>query len=228
MCNNRTGWLRRGALFLVLLVWCGAALAAGFCVQCGEKLAAEVKFCPDCGHQVGAPLAEKEEAPAVAEALPKEAPEYRSIEEADAYYELAEEERKSVGAFLLPNLKARRYRKALDFYLRILERWPESDKCEHAAYQAARIYESVAFKDYDKAIRYYRTVLAINPESTLDARFQLGRVSEECIRDFQSAAAYYRDCIENARVQDEKEAAADALAELEEEMAKAEERVAQR
>lgn len=207
--------IRRASVLVVCLLWSGYVLAGGFCVQCGEKLRDEVKFCAECGHKVGAPL--KQPAPVKAE-TPKPAPEYESVQEADAFYELAEEKRTSLGARILPHLKKRRYEEALELYRSILEKWPNSDKCEKAAYRIGQIYESIAYKDWNQSIRYYRMVLAINPQTTLDARLAVARVTRDGIQDYAGAAALYQECIKKARVQDEKETAARELADLRERM----------
>jgi tetratricopeptide (TPR) repeat protein len=213
-------WVRFTTLLLAAILWCGALYAA-YCIKCGEKIEKEVRFCPKCGHKVGAPLREVKEP----EVKAREMPSYQSIEEANAYYELAEQERNSAGALLLPVIKHRRYRKALGLYLKILEKWPVSDKCEYAAYRAAQVYESIAVRDYPKAIKYYRMVVEINPATTLDARLQVAQLTEHKLKDYQSARVRYEETIDQARVQDEKEAAARCLKALTEKIKKAEERL---
>ncbi|MBN1257764.1 MAG: zinc-ribbon domain-containing protein [Planctomycetes bacterium] len=217
-------WLRKLTVLIFILLWSGIILADSFCVKCGKKLEDDVKFCPQCGHKVGAPLEKKEE-PEKPKEVVTPIPEYDNIEEANQYYDLAETERKSVGALILPNLKAQRYRKALSLYSKILEKWPNSTKCEMSAYRIAEIYESIAFRDWQAAIRYYRMVLAINPETTLDARFQIARITENGINDYEEAMVLYKDCVENARVQKEKEKATKAMKKLEEKIKKSEEKL---
>lgn len=207
MQMRSASWL----VFLAAFLWGGWLWAASYCAKCGQKLEETMRFCPACGQKVAA--AGKAPKPA-ASPPPRTAPVYESIEEANNYYALAEKERKSIGAVFLPHLKQRRYAKALELYLKILEKWPNSDKCELAAYWSGAIYESSAYRDYNKAVHYYRTVVAINPETTLDARYQIAAVTEERIQDYASAITLYEECVENARVQEEKEKAAKALASL--------------
>ncbi len=194
---------------MVFIFSVNLALAA-FCVKCGTKLKENVKFCPDCGHRLGAPLNEDTKV----RAKPKPVPVYEDIEEANAYFDLAEKEEDSVGAFLLPHIKKRRYEKALNLYKKILEKWPNSNKCEYAAYNIANIYESYAYKKYDKAIDYYKMVIDINPQTVLDTRLKIATVTEDKIHDFEGAIPLYEETIADARVQDEKEKAAKRLKRL--------------
>jgi tetratricopeptide (TPR) repeat protein len=214
-------YFRKLSVFMLTILFCGSLFAA-FCAKCGKKIGDDAKFCRFCGHKVGTPVKPKKVKP---KPKPKPAPVYESIEEANNYFELAEKEKSSIGALILPNIKRKRYSKALSLYLKILEKWPNSDKCEASAYKAAEIYESVAFKKWNKAIHYYNMVIEINPETTMDARLRIAKVTEDDIHDYKSAVALYEDTIANARVQSEKLEAAASLKKLKEKMKREEEKI---
>ncbi|MHC4870501.1 MAG: zinc-ribbon domain-containing protein [Planctomycetota bacterium] len=208
-------------LALLIIILSANNCFAAFCIKCGVKLKKDIKFCPKCGHKFGAPLYEKEEKTV----KPKPVPVFENIEDANAYFDLAEKERASIGALLLPHVKRRRYEKSLNLYLKILEKWPNSDKCEASAYHIASIYGSSAFKQYDKAIRYFRMVVDINPETTMDSRLRIAKITEDKIHDFNGAIPLYEDVIANARVQDEKEKAAKELRGLRERIEKSQDKI---
>jgi tetratricopeptide (TPR) repeat protein len=199
-----------------------SAVWAAFCIKCGKKMLDEAKFCPACGHQAGKLLEPK---PKKAPPKPKKAPSFQAIEEANNYFELAEKERNSTGAFVLPFVKRKRYQRALELYLTILKKWPASDKCEASAYRAGQVYESISHTNWDQAIKHYRMVVQINPDTTMDARYRIARITEKKILDYSRAQLMYEDCIANARVQTEKEKAAKALRKLKEKNEKAQNRL---
>ena len=58
----------------------------------------------------------------------------------------------------------------------LLSDHPQSDKISDAAYQLGDLYESKAFKQYDRAAHYFERCFEWNPKTQFDARLRAARL----------------------------------------------------
>jgi TolA-binding protein len=87
---------------------------------------------------------------------------------------------------------------------KLLSNYPLSDKIDEAAYLLGDVYESKAFKQYDRAARYYERCFQWNPKTRSDARLRAAHLYEK--NDRARAIEIYREVttteIDDARVQE--------------------------
>jgi len=81
-----------------------------------------------------------------------------------------------------------------EIYLReILEKYPSSDKIADVAYQLGDIYESRAFKQYDRAARYFERSFQWVKGSRTDARLRAAVLYDRHLNERAKAIDLYRE-----------------------------------
>lgn len=79
----------------------------------------------------------------------------------------------------------------------ILEKYPNSDKIPEVAYQLAEMYESRAYRQYDRAARYYERSFQWARGSRTDARLKAAILYDRQLNERSKAIALYRDVMEH-------------------------------
>jgi TolA-binding protein len=77
----------------------------------------------------------------------------------------------------------------------ILDKYPNSDKIADVAYQLAEIYESRAYKQYDRAARYYERSFQWMKGARTDARLKAAILYDRQLNERTKAIELYRDVI---------------------------------
>jgi tetratricopeptide (TPR) repeat protein len=75
----------------------------------------------------------------------------------------------------------------------ILEKYPNSDKIADVAYQLGDIYESRAFKQYDRAAKYFERSFQWVKGSRTDARLRAAVLYDRQLNERAKAVELYRD-----------------------------------
>lgn len=79
----------------------------------------------------------------------------------------------------------------------ILEKYPNSDKIADVAYQLGDIYESRAYKQYDRAAKYFERSFQWVKGSRTDARMRAAVLYDKQLNERAKAIELYRDEIAN-------------------------------
>jgi hypothetical protein len=96
---------------------------------------------------------------------------------------------------------------------RLLTNHPQSDKIDDAAYQLGDIYESSAYKHYDRAAVYFERCFQWNPKTHHDARLRAARLYER-LNERNKAIEIYKDIVNRETDPKRLEEARKKLAEL--------------
>jgi TolA-binding protein len=96
---------------------------------------------------------------------------------------------------------------------RLLTNHPTSDKIDDAAYQLGDIYESSAYKHYDRAAAYFERCFQWNPKTHFDARLRAARLYER-LNERNKAMEIYKEIIDRETDPKRREEAQKRLAEL--------------
>jgi hypothetical protein len=96
----------------------------------------------------------------------------------------------------------------------ILEKYPSSDKIADVAYQLGDIYESRAFKQYDRAARYFERSFQWKKGTATDARLRAATLYDKMLNERGKAIELYRDEIAHDTDTDRIKQAEKRLAEL--------------
>ena len=75
----------------------------------------------------------------------------------------------------------------------ILDKYPSSDKISDVAYQLGDLYESKAFKQYDRAARYFERSFQWKKGVSSDARLRAAVLYDKQLNDRTKAIELYRD-----------------------------------
>ena len=75
----------------------------------------------------------------------------------------------------------------------ILDKYPNSDKIADVAYQLAEIYESRAYRQYDRAARYYERSFQWMKGSRTDARLRAAVLYDKQLNERTKAIELYRE-----------------------------------
>lgn len=84
-------------------------------------------------------------------------------------------------------------------FRRILNKYPESDKADDAAYELADILEKSAFKNYEEAAFYYVRCYELNPNTEMPAYYKAGKVYDEKLHDYSAAIKNYELALETCK-----------------------------
>ncbi len=76
-------------------------------------------------------------------------------------------------------------------FRRILDKYPESDKADEAAYELAGILEKSYFKNYEEAAFYYVKCYELNPSTEMPVRYKAGKIYDEKLHDYAAALKNY-------------------------------------
>jgi len=96
---------------------------------------------------------------------------------------------------------------------RLLSDYPQSNKISDSAYHLGDIYESRAFRQYERAAAYFERCFQWNPATPFDARLRAARLYDRDLRNRTKALELYRMAETNetdpARLQEAKRRIAD-------------------
>jgi tetratricopeptide (TPR) repeat protein len=84
-------------------------------------------------------------------------------------------------------------RRAEILFQEVLTRYPQSNKISDTAYQLGDIYESKAYKQYDRAAAYFERCFQWNPNTHLDARIRAARLYDKQLQERGRAIEIYRE-----------------------------------
>ncbi|HVS34289.1 MAG TPA: hypothetical protein VMS17_01840 [Gemmataceae bacterium] len=96
----------------------------------------------------------------------------------------------------------------------LLSDHPQSDKISDAAYQLGDIYESKAYKHYDRAAHYFERCFQWNPKTQYDARLRAARLYERNVGERNHAIQIYQEIVNRETDSKRIEEAQKRLAEL--------------
>ncbi|MBX9628436.1 MAG: hypothetical protein K2X82_31860 [Gemmataceae bacterium] len=96
----------------------------------------------------------------------------------------------------------------------VLEKYPSSDKIADVAYQLADLYEGRAYKQYDRAARYYERSFQWMKGSRTDARLKAAVLYDRQLNERSKAIELYRSVVEHDTDQERIKQAEKRLAEL--------------
>jgi TolA-binding protein len=86
-------------------------------------------------------------------------------------------------------------RRAELLFQKLLSDHPQSDKISDTAYQLGDVYESKAYRQYDRAAHYFERCFQWNPKTQFDARLRAARLYERSIGERNHAIDIYREVI---------------------------------
>jgi tetratricopeptide (TPR) repeat protein len=75
----------------------------------------------------------------------------------------------------------------------LLTNYPQSDKLSDAAYQLGDVYESKAFRQYERAAAYFERCFQWNPKTHFDARMRAARLYERYQSERSHAIEIYKE-----------------------------------
>jgi hypothetical protein len=112
-----------------------------------------------------------------------------NVKEANELYRMAMEYKgKGMGSDYTLNM-----RRAEILLREILEKYPNSDKIADVAYQLAEVYESRAYRQYDRAARYYERSFQWMKGSRTDARLRAAVLYDKQLNERSKAVELYRE-----------------------------------
>lgn len=133
-----------------------------------------------------------------------------NVREANELFRLAMEYKgKGLGTEYLLNA-----RRAEVLLREILEKYPNSDKIADVAYQLGELYESRAFRQYDRAARYFERSFQWMKGGRTDARLRAAVIYDKYLNDRAKAIELYREEIAHDTDPDRIRQAERRLAEL--------------
>jgi len=122
-------------------------------------------------------------------------PELRPARHIEAAKQLYEEglHFKNYPAF--PPAKKDYLKVALEKFRTIIEKYPQSDKIDDAAFRMGEIYGGWYFQDYARAVMAYERCWQWNPETRYPARFKAAKILEEKLKNRARAVELYNEVI---------------------------------
>jgi len=115
----------------------------------------------------------------------------RAIADADALYAKAVRiEESSQFLFLKDD---NRLRQAMDKYNQLINKYPDSDKIDDAAYRVAKICEH--FKDYTIAVLHYQRTYQWDPETIYPAKFEAAFLLDQRLHRRAEALQLYQEAL---------------------------------
>ncbi len=118
---------------------------------------------------------------------------FRKIPAADKRYELGIEQKEALD---LLN-KKERLKLALKYLKGVLVKYPQSDKCDDAAYAIAQIYRGFYYRDYYRALKYYEACYRWNPGFPHKVRWRIGDIYDYQLKDYDTAMMWYKLSVKN-------------------------------
>ena len=133
-----------------------------------------------------------------------------NVREANDLYKAAMDYKgKGVGSEYVLNM-----RRAELLFREILDKYPTSDKIADVAYQLGEIYESRAYRQYDRAARYYERSFQWIKGNRTDARLRAATLYDRQLNERSKAIELYRGVVEHDTFPDRIKTAERRLAEL--------------
>lgn len=133
-----------------------------------------------------------------------------NIREANELYKAAIEYKgRGIGNEYVLNM-----RRAEVLFREVLEKHPASDKISDVAYQLAELYESRAYKQYDRAARYFERSFQWKKGTTTDARLRAAVLYDRMLNERAKATALYKEVVEHDTDPDRIKVAEKRLTEL--------------
>jgi len=86
---------------------------------------------------------------------------------------------------------------AEQMFQQLLTLYPRCDKIGEAAYQLAEIYESTAFRQYERSAAYYERSFQWNKTTQSDARLRAARLYDKVLRNQPKAVRLYKEVIDH-------------------------------
>lgn len=116
-----------------------------------------------------------------------------NIREANELYKAAMEYKgKGIGNEYILNM-----RRCEVLFREVLEKHPTSDKISDVAYQLGEVYESRAYKQYDRAARYFERSFQWKKGTTTDARLRAATLYDRMLNERAKATTLYKDVVEH-------------------------------
>jgi hypothetical protein len=84
-------------------------------------------------------------------------------------------------------------RRAELLFQQLLTNYPQSDKISDAAYQLGDIYESKAFRQFDRAAGYFERCFQWNSKTQFDARLRAARLYDRYLNERNHAIEIYKE-----------------------------------
>jgi hypothetical protein len=100
------------------------------------------------------------------------------------------------------------------YFREVLEKHPTSDKISDVAYQLGEVYESRAYKQYDRAARYFERSFQWKKGTTTDARLRAATLYDRMLNERAKAISLYKDVVEHDTDPDRIKVAEKRLTEL--------------
>ena len=105
-------------------------------------------------------------------------------------------------------------RRAEVLFREVLEKHPSSDKISDVAYQLAEVYESRAYKQYDRAARYFERSFQWKKGTSTDARLRAAVLYDRMLNERTKSLVLYKEVVEHDTDPDRIKVAEKRLTEL--------------
>ena len=96
----------------------------------------------------------------------------------------------------------------------VLDKYPSSDKISDVAYQLGEVYESRAYKQYDRSARYFERSFQWKKGTSTDARLRAAVLYDKQLNERGKATTLYKDVVEHDTDPDRIKVAEKRLTEL--------------
>ncbi|MBM4017969.1 MAG: tetratricopeptide repeat protein [Planctomycetes bacterium] len=100
---------------------------------------------------------------------------------------------------------------ALEKFQTVIEKYPESDKIDDAAFRMGEIYGGWYFQDYARAVECYQRCWEWNPETEHPALFKAAKIYEENLKNGVKAVELYNRVVAEYPNEDLKKQAVDRI-----------------
>lgn len=120
------------------------------------------------------------------------------IQEAEDYY--------TAGKIIGDSRRKVRKELALQYFEKVLENWPTSNRAPEAAWEMGQIHAGLYYKDYDLAAEYYKKCYKLNPSTAHPALVEAGNMYRS-LRRWDDAIVMYELAIKGSRDAQHKEKA---------------------
>lgn len=91
---------------------------------------------------------------------------------------------------------------ALEKFRTIIEKYPQSEKIDDAAFRMGEIYGGWYFQDYARAVQAYQRCWQWNPETEHPARFNAAKIFEEKLKNRAKAVELYNETLAHTQNED--------------------------
>jgi len=91
---------------------------------------------------------------------------------------------------------------ALEKFRTIIEKYPQSEKIDDAAFRMGEVYGGWYFQDYARAVQAYQRCWQWNPETEHPARFNAAKIFEEKLKNRAKAVELYNEVIAHTNNED--------------------------